>query len=55
MHKKFKNFVAQKENINRRQLIAASEFAKNPEAIAELSRKLAFVREEKGSINARKR
>jgi len=55
MLKKSELFLISKKIPTKRQLIAASEFGKNPELIAELSRKLAFVREEKESINARKR
>jgi len=38
----------QKKPLTKRELIAASEYAKSPARIAELARKLAFVREEPG-------
>ncbi len=55
MSKKLKLFsAAQKEAPTKRQLIAASEFAKDPQTIMRLSEKLAFVREDKGFKNAKR-
>jgi len=40
----------QKKPLTKRELIAASEYAKSPARIAELARKLAFVREDKKEV-----
>ena len=46
MSKKPLLFLPPKPAPTKRQLIAAAEYAKNPQKIIELARKLAFVREE---------
>lgn len=54
MTKKLKIFPKiEKEAPTKRQLIAASEFAKDPQKIVWLSEKLAFVRETQGLENAK--
>jgi len=55
MLKKSELFLIPKKTPTKHQLIAASEYGKNPEVISELARKLAFIREEKGPLDARKR
>lgn len=55
MSKKLKIFPEnQKKPPTKWELIAASEYAKSPEKIEELSRKFAFVREEKEAPHVRR-
>ena len=59
MPKKSQLFLIPKTPPTKRQLIAASEYARNPELIEKLSSGLAFVREEaakkrKGATRGRK-
>ena len=54
MHKKSQLFSPKPPPPTKRQLIAAAEYAKNPELISNLCAKLAFVREEK-PITAKKK
>jgi len=54
MLKKPELFLIPKKTPTKYQLIAASEYGKNPEIISELARKLAFVREDGGKNNGKR-